>query len=217
MGGEPGCNPVNGSGRSRLAVLLYIVAGVALPAGVWFAFDWPWIAPTAVLLFVLWTSTFFVREKLAPLVSVKLWMRKHRVDKRYEDGLLRMAKADGHRLVLRNVPHSEVALALISAYRHDGHGDKSYAELSDLIRMVQQSSAWTLGADVRPILAAMYGRKAYWHPVASSIVKWLERSAKLRLEGVELDTMLAYFQQVPADDALTAMENGIPVEYVVTA
>lgn len=209
---------MNGSSRSRLAVALYVLMGVAASAAAWLVFDAFWLAPVvAVLMFAVWSATLIIREKLAPLVSVKLWMRKHHVDKRYETSLLHMAKADGHRLVLRNVPHPEVTLGLISAYRHDGLGSKSSAELSNLIHMVQRSSAWTLGSDVRPILAAMYGRKAYWHPVASSIVKWLERSAKLRTEGVELDTMLAYFKQVPADDALTAMENGIPVEYVVTA
>ena len=218
MGGESRRDSVNGSGRSRAAVASYIVTTAAASAAAWLVVGAFWLAPAvAALMFAVWSSALVIREKLAPLVSVKLWMRRHRVDRRYEDSLLRMAKTDGNRLILRNVRYPEVTLALISAYRHDGYGNMPYAELSNLIHMVQVSSAWTLGSDVRPIIAAMYKRKARWQPALRSVVGWLEGAAMLRKEGVELDTMLAYFEQVPAADALAAMENGIPIEYAVTA
>lgn len=151
-------------------------------------------------------------EKWLPVWSVQLWMARNSVDRRHKDSLLLLVP----RLKMRQLRDVPSTLGLISFYRHDRQYSFDISVLADIIARVQRSSAVSLGDEVRFCLQAMHGRKdAYWRPTPQSIAGWLVRAAKLRSEGVPLDTLLAYFRQVPAEDALSAMENGIPIEYVV--
>lgn len=198
--------------RDFAAVIVYILSTAGLGVVGFLLFEW-WVVPLIVIAaFACWSLGWLLRKKWLPVWSVQLWMSRNNVDRRYKDSLLLLVP----RLKMRQLRDVPSTLGLISFYRHERHYGFDISVLADIIARVQRSSAESLGDEVRFCLQAMYERKdAYWRPAPQSIAGWLARAAKLRSEGVPLDTLLTYFRQVPAEDALSAMENGIPIEYAV--
>lgn len=201
-----------GERRAFVAVIIHILSTAGLGLGGFFLFGW-WAAPLIVVAaFALWSLGWVLRQKWLPVWSVYLWMRRNHVDRRYKTTLLDLVPPLKTRQ-LRDVPST---LGIISFYRHSRMYGFDSSVLADIIARVQRSTAVSLGDEVRFCLQAMYERKDnYWRPAPRSLETWLVRAAKLREEGVPLDTLLTYFRQLPAENALSAMENGIPIEYVV--
>lgn len=201
-----------GERRAFVAVIIYILSTAGLGLGGFFLFGW-WAAPLIVVAaFAIWSLGWVLRQKWLPVWSVYLWMRRNHVDRRYKTTLLDLVPP----LKTRQLRDAPSTLGIISFYRHSRMYGFDSSVLAEIIARVQRSTAVSLGDEVRFCLQAMYERKDnYWRPAPRSLETWLVRAAKLRDEGVPLDTLLTYFRQLPAEDALSAMENGIPIEYVV--
>lgn len=201
-----------GERRAFVAVIIYILSTAGLGLFVFFLFAW-WVVPLVVIgALALWSLGWTLQQKWMPVWAVRLWMWHNKVDRRYESTLRELVPPLSTRQ-LRDVPS---ALAIISFYRYERIYGFDSLVLAGIIARVQRSPAVSLGDEVRFCLQAMYERKnGYWRPAPQSLEAWLTRAAKLRADGVALDTVLTYFRQLPADDALSAMENGIPIEYVV--
>lgn len=201
-----------GERRAFVAVIIYIISTAGLGLLTFFLFAW-WVVPLVVIgALALWSLGWALRQKWMPVWTVRLWMRRNKVDRRYKNTLLELVPP----LKTRQLRDAPSTLSIISFYRHDRMYGFDSSVLADIIARVQRSPAVSLGDEVRFCLQAMYERKDnYWRPAPRSLEAWLVRAAKLRAEGVALDTVLTYFRQLPAEDALSAMENGIPIEYVV--
>ncbi len=168
------------------------------------------IAGALAALFAAWSVGWAVVWSWSRRWGVFFWMRRYRVDHGYKGALSSLSPY----IRMRELRTDAAALAVIHFYRFEH--PVSSMEMARFVRLTQGSAAAGLGDEILPCLRAMYSRKKVrWTPKAESVDGWLSRASKLRADGVELDTVLAYFRQVPAGAALDAMENGIPIDYAV--